>query len=115
MESFKQVLVFRSDLGMSEGKKIVQSCHASIGAYRRADKKPIEEWEKHGMKKVVVTVEDEETLKQCYQDSKESGLPAYLVKDAGKTELSPGTATCVGIGPSKSEKIDKITGKFSTL
>ncbi len=115
MKSFKQVLVLRSDLGMSEGKKIVQACHASIGAYKRADKNNLERWEEQGMKKVVLTVKDEEELEKNYKHAKTKGIPVYMVRDAGLTELEPNTATCVGIGPGSSREIDKVTGNLETL
>lgn len=37
------------------------------------------------------------------------------MKDAGHTELPPGTITCLGIGPDDDKKIDKITGNLKLL
>ena len=42
--------------------------------------------------------------------AKKAGLVCYLVKDAGHTEIPPGTETVVGIGPGSRREIDKITG-----
>jgi PTH2 family peptidyl-tRNA hydrolase len=37
----KQVLVMRADLKMSRGKLAAQACHASLGAYKKADERSI--------------------------------------------------------------------------
>jgi len=38
-----------------------------------------------------------------------------LVKDAGHTEIPPGTVTVVGIGPGPRSEIDKITGDLQLV
>ena len=49
------------------------------------------------------------------QDAIEFGLPCSAVSDAGRTQLPPGTTTCISIGPAPEEKIDKITGDLKLL
>ncbi|BDZ66664.1 aminoacyl-tRNA hydrolase [Methanobacterium ferruginis] len=111
----KQVIVVRADLGMSKGKLAAQACHASLGAYKKANERIIREWELEGGKKVVVQVKSQEELFEIYELVKAAGLPSFLVKDAGHTELPPSTITCLGIGPEKDEKIDKITQDLKLL
>ena len=38
-----------------------------------------------------------------------------LITDAGRTEIAPGSVTCIGIGPSTDAILDKITGELSML
>jgi len=111
----KQAILIRDDLRMSVGKKCVQCCHASLGAYKKADEKVRKEWENEGEKKVVLKVSSRQELLNLYKKAREEKLPCFLVKDAGLTELKPGTITALGIGPETEEKIDRITGNIPLL
>lgn len=111
----KQVMVIRSDLKMGKGKIAAQACHASLGAYKKADLHKIRKWEREGEKKVVVKVKDLRELYEVYEILKKTDIPIYLVQDAGRTELPEGTVTCLGIGPDDDEKIDKITSELKLL
>ena len=112
---FKQIIIIRNDLGMSEGKKCVQSAHASLGAYKKADKRIIKRWESEGQKKVVLEVDSKRKILNLYRKSRKEKIPCFLVEDAGLTELKPGTVTALGIGPEKEETLDRITGKLKLL
>lgn len=114
-EMYKQVIVIRKDLKMSEGKKCAQSAHASLGAFRKAKKSVVSQWEKHGEKKIVLEIGSRNDLLKLFEKAKKEKLPVSLVKDAGLTELESGTVTALGIGPDESKKIDKITGKLKLL
>jgi len=112
---FKQVVVVRSDLKMSLGKTAAQIAHASLCSCKKADKEILENWEREGAKKVVLKVGSLEELLEIYKKVKKSGLPCCIIRDAGKTQLKAGTITCLGIGPEKEEKIDKITKHLKLL
>jgi PTH2 family peptidyl-tRNA hydrolase len=114
MPTLKQALVVREDLEMSRGKMIAQACHASLGAYRKAPEKERSKWESQGAKKIVLSPGDL-GLEEVLEQAKVNGLPAYMVKDAGMTELEPGTATAVGIGPDEAGKIDTVTGELDLI
>jgi len=111
---YKQVIVIRQDLGMSTGKTVAQACHASLKAYRKADKDEVAEWESGGSKKVALDPGDE-NLEDIFNQAKRNKIPAALVKDAGHTEVRPGTKTAVGIGPAEESKIDSITGHLKLI
>ncbi len=114
-EEYKQVIVVRDDLKLSRGKLAVQVAHASLLAYEKGEKKVLREWKREGQKKIVVKVRDLRELMDIASSAERMGLPVAVVRDAGLTEIPPGTITAVGIGPEKGEKIDKITGNLALL
>lgn len=109
----KQVIVVRKDLKLGKGKLAAQVAHAAVEA---ADKSSFKSrWMSGGQKKSVLGCENEEMLLQVYADAKKANLPAALIRDAGRTQIPPGTLTCVGIGPAPEEDIDKITKDLKLL
>ena len=100
---------------MSEGKKCVQTAHASLGAYKKTDKKIIKRWESEGQKKVVLEVDSKEKILDLYKKLKKEKIPCFLVEDAGLTELEPGAITALGIGPEREETLDRVTGELKLL
>ena len=38
-----------------------------------------------------------------------------MITDAGRTQIEPGSQTCVGIGPAPESEIDKVTGGLKML
>ena len=111
----KQIIVVRKDLGMSKGKTAAQVSHASVECVLRSHKDIVDVWRANGMKKVVLKVDNFEGLKKINMDAEDLGLTTAFIKDAGHTEVEPGTITCLGIGPDDEEKINKITGKLQML
>ena len=111
----KQAILIRTDLKMGKGKIASQSAHASIAAFLKTDNKIREEWIDEGMKKVVLKVSSEKELKDFVKLAKKEKIPTAIINDAGLTQIEPGTATALGIGPEKDSKIDKITGKLKLL
>lgn len=47
--------------------------------------------------------------------AKKSGLPYYLVCDAGKTQIPAGSHTVLAIGPGLIEEVDALTGDLRLL
>lgn len=111
----KQVILVRKDLKMPSGKLAAQVSHASVSAVLKSSKDNIEAWEKNGMKKVVLKVNDEKELLQYERLAKKHKLTAALIKDLGKTFFDKPTITCLCIGPEKEDLIDKVTGKLKML
>ena len=115
MSEYKQVILARQDLKLSKGKLAVQSSHASVAALLKSHKDDIAKWQSQGMKKSVLKVADLKELLEFKQKAEDAGLVAALITDAGRTHLEPGTVTCLGIGPDKEDKIDKITGHLKLV
>ena len=62
---YKQVIVIRTDLGMSKGKIAVQVAHAAVSAVEQARRHQLtwlRAWLREGQKKVVVKVPGSEEL-----------------------------------------------------
>lgn len=111
----KQVIAVRKDLKLSPGKLAVEVAHASLEAYRRAGDKEREAWESGGAKKVVVKVPDLKALLDVQEKARKLGLPHALIKDAGRTEIPPGTITALGIGPCPEGELDRVTRGLKLL
>ena len=115
MSDLKQVIVVRADLGMDKGKIASQVAHASLEAYKTSDPGERKEWEEGGSKKVVLKTPDPREFADIQRKLKGAGVPFVLIRDAGKTQIRPGTVTAMGIGPVREEEIDRITGHLKLL
>ena len=115
MAEYKQVILVRKDLKMTKGKMSAQVAHASTEALLRSHKDDITAWRGQGMGKIVLHVADEKELFKYKQKAEDAGLVTAMITDAGRTQLEPGTITCLGIGPDDAQKIDKVTGKLKLV
>jgi PTH2 family peptidyl-tRNA hydrolase len=110
---YKMVLLVRTDLGMQKGKVAAQCAHAALACYKKAlknDPDGVTAWEITGQTKVCLKVDNEEAMLNLAGVAKVHGLTWSIVRDAGRTQVSTGTMTVLGIGPNKVDQIDKITG-----
>ena len=115
MTELKQVILVRQDLKMGKGKMAAQVSHASVEALLKSHKDDVAAWRQQGMKKAVLKVKDLDELLAYKRTAEDAGLVVALITDAGHTQLAPGTTTCLGIGPDKAEKIDKVTGSLQLI
>ncbi|MDY6765292.1 MAG: peptidyl-tRNA hydrolase Pth2 [Halobacteria archaeon] len=111
----KQSIVIRTDLGMGEGKKAAQAAHASLQAYEKAPPDIQREWKEEGMKKIVLKARDESELLELKEEAGRAQLPFALIRDAGHTQIEPGTLTALAVGPGDDERVDRITGHLTLL
>jgi peptidyl-tRNA hydrolase len=135
MMKAKAVCVMRTDLRNSDGfkvpkgKLIAQGGHAFVGLLLRElrsdtpddkSEKMLEhylvegtalcDWVTGIFTKVVLAADSEEELLDIYSKAQLAGLNTVLITDAGHTEFSEPTNTCIGIGPDWEYNIDIVTG-----
>jgi len=114
----KLVIAVRRDLKLSPGKLAVQVAHASVSCALSARKnRPrwFKAWFDEGQKKVVVRVENLRELFELKEMAEARGLTTSLITDAGRTEVEPGTVTCLGLGPAPNPEIDRLTGDLPLM
>ncbi|MFC5277251.1 peptidyl-tRNA hydrolase Pth2 [Halorubrum rubrum] len=109
----KQAIVARRDLGMGEGKLAAQVAHASLSAYEDTGRRTRKEWKGSGQKKVVLGVDSEHRLFELADKADTEGIPYAIIRDAGHTELEPGTVTALAVGPASDDLVDRVTGDLS--
>ncbi len=112
-DGYKMVVLVRHDLGMTKGKAAAQVAHAAVNcAFASKKKEPskFNEWYDSGQAKVVLRVDSERDLFEFKAQAEAQGVVCSIIRDAGRTQLEPGTFTCLGIGPDKEETLDRMTG-----
>jgi len=112
----KLALVVRADLGMGRGKIAAQVAHAAVAAVlANAGNQDFAAWLAEGQPKVVLKVASAEQLAEVVRGAVAAGLPVELIRDAGRTQVEPGTVTCCAVGPADSGRVDALTGALSLL
>lgn len=103
----KLALIVRSDLGMSKGKIAAQVAHAAVAAaLRNQHSAQFAAWLRDGQPKVVLKLDGADELEELCAAAEAAGLPVERIRDAGRTQVAPGTLTCCAIGPAPDEEVD---------
>lgn len=76
-------ILARKKLNMSPGKLAAQSVHAALALATQVELHPM-------MSVVVLSVNE-----TPFNEAKEKNNPVAVVRDAGYTEVAPGTETCL--------------------
>ena len=118
----KMVIIVRNDIKMGKGKLSAQVAHAAVTVVLNIItsnnlnwKEWLEVWIREGQPKIVLKIDSLDQLLLRAKKAEEKGLPISIIEDAGKTQLEPGTITCLGIGPAPENIIDQITGDLKLL
>lgn len=113
----KLSFIVRTDIQMTSGKIASQCAHAAIGCYSKAPKNLVQHWELLGQPKIVLKSDKpgESNLLKIQEEAKQLGLTTSIVRDAGRTQVTSGTTTVLGIGPGPTNLIDSIVGHLKLL
>lgn len=137
---FKMVLVVNNSLKMGKGKigetfvhatfvgthfvlakKLermlcagAQCAHAAVGAVERAPDELIVRWKSQGQPKVCLQAQQDVVL-LLERQARAKGMTCCLVRDAGRTQIAPGSKTVLAIGPDTIDNIDELTRSLRLL
>lgn len=112
MKKPKMVIIVRTDTPMTVGKMISQTGHAVAQLMLGDRNETFVNWLTTGMKKVTLQVGSEKELDEAIRRAQDKGLPVHVIRDAGLTQLEPGTKTCCAIGPATEQQMKKVTGSL---
>lgn len=98
-------LVVRSDLKMGKGKTAAQCCHASLGLWTET---PAQGWADSDYPHLLYKATSEDQLHAVAKKAQAEKVNWYLVADAGRTQIDPGSKTVLGLGPCGREKLERI-------
>ena len=111
-DEIKQVIVVDESLRLPRGKLAAQVAHASVAALLEAQPSTQRSWIEIGMPKIVLRVESSDALEALAARAADRGIPSALIRDAGRTVVDAGTATCLGLGPTAAGVLDELTGEL---
>ena len=117
-DEYKMVLCVNQELGMGKGKIAAQCCHAALGCYTRALKhcpRDVQAWERNGSTKIALKCPSLGEIESIAMKAMKKNLPVYLVEDAGRTQIDPGSKTVLGIGPAPASALEGITSHLKLL
>ncbi|MDR0508297.1 MAG: peptidyl-tRNA hydrolase Pth2 [Candidatus Methanoplasma sp.] len=112
------VILMRDDLKMSKGKVAAQAGHAAVNcalSIKKKDSDTFEKWTLCGQPIIVLKIGSERELFEFKAIADAQDLNNSVICDAGRTQIEPGTFTCLGMGPAASAVLDKITGELKML
>lgn len=78
------------------------------------EKATVAQWSAQGEPIVVVKGDITEVM-AVVLSCQDAGLPCYVVRDAGRTQVDAGSVTAVAIGPAPEMTINRITGSLKLL
>ncbi|CBZ23572.1 conserved hypothetical protein [Leishmania mexicana MHOM/GT/2001/U1103] len=135
-EPVKMALVVRRDLKMSNGKIAAQCAHAAVAIVEeilackstaatspRSALNPVsalwvqwyDAWSASGCSKVALQCPDEAAMMALAKHARQMNLPHYVIRDAGRTQVAPGSKTVVAVGPGPKSLVDEVTGQLKLL
>ncbi|KAH3675546.1 hypothetical protein WICMUC_002635 [Wickerhamomyces mucosus] len=114
----KMALIIRTDLKMTKGKVAAQCAHAALGSYKlmslngseSENLELLKRWESHGQAKITLQCKSKDDLDLLFAKAISLNINSYLVRDAGRTQIEPGSVTVLALGPAPKNILDQVTG-----
>ncbi|WVR09576.1 peptidyl-tRNA hydrolase [Kwoniella sp. DSM 27419] len=117
-EEMKLILVVNDELKMTKGKIAAQAGHATLACaltLKEANPRLFRAWQMQGQPKIALRCANTEELETLAAQARSLNLCARTIRDAGRTQVAPGSKTVVGIGPGPARLINTVTGKLRLL
>ncbi|WWC91882.1 peptidyl-tRNA hydrolase [Kwoniella dendrophila CBS 6074] len=117
-EEMKLILVVNDELKMTKGKIAAQAGHATLACaltLKEANPRLFRAWQNQGQPKIALRCANTEELEILAAQARSLNLCARTIRDAGRTQVAPGSKTVVGIGPGPARLINTVTGKLKLL
>ena len=114
----KMWLAVRTDLPLSVGKLVGQAMHAAGWLHLRvAAERPalLQEYLKDATPKIVVSVSSLAALERVEREAEAAGIPHQSVRDAGRSEIEPGTKTVCLFGPAYRDELPTYLQRLRAL
>jgi PTH2 family peptidyl-tRNA hydrolase len=115
---YKMVFCVNQELTMGKGKVAAQCCHAAVACYKRASKQcpaAVKAWESSGCAKIALKCPTQQELEEIAARAIERDIPAYLVEDAGRTQITAGSRTVLGLGPAPTYVFEDVTSHLKLM
>lgn len=117
-EEMKIWLVARTDLGLSQGKLAVQAMHAIGGLLVHAAQRApdaLAAYQAGATPKICLRVDSLDALTRVVVEAMGAGVPCYVVSDAGRSEVAPGTKTVCAFGPALRSELPSYLRRLRLL
>lgn len=111
----KMAVLVRTDLDMGKGKIAAQVAHAAVEAALKVNKIKFYKWKVTGQKKVILKVKDINELETYCSRARREKINTVTIRDAGLTQIVPGSITVAAIGPDEDAQVDKIVSDLKLL
>ena len=114
----KLICVVDTSLKMGKGKIAAQVGHACMEValfLNKSNPAMLKAWRLRGSSKVVVRLEENSDFIALSESAKKLGINTHTVRDAGHTQVNPGTHTVLAIGPASEELLESITNHLRLL
>ena len=102
---------------MRPGKVAAQCGHATLGCYLAAERYPetskqgmaLRRWAAQGQMKITLKIPSVDVMMELQESARTVGVPHCLIRDAGHTQIDPGTKTVLALGPALASELAPIT------